>query len=281
MKGLDSYQSGTKGTWRGWQWNQISKRLCGGRKLGPAAVRDVLSKKTVLYLVGPDDFDREAAIKRGFRNENLIAIDINNENIARVRTSGGIGLQGSLQQIILEWPRHQQIDAVIFDSCAGVNADFGYMILALAECPAMTADSVVSINLLRGRDTAAITEILGTTNRSAHAVAWIAALAARKLCTWNNVTQASDEGSRYFDWAWDWMAHSGYSYRSGTQYFDSVVFRWLFDPPSSDCNCNECRRKELLGSLSPRLKVGHSRTRAKLAALRAVRTAKLKKSGAA
>jgi hypothetical protein len=151
MVGLESYDSGAKETWRGWQWNRIVERLIGTRRLSDKEKRLELAKKTVLYLCGPDDHDRTVALRHGFRSENLIAVDICSDNIAKVRKHGGIGIVSRLEQVVDGWSG-VHIDAIVADTCSGFdNAAFD-LEQSMMRSKAVSHETVVSINLKRGRD---------------------------------------------------------------------------------------------------------------------------------
>lgn len=129
--GLDSYDSGVKKTWRGWLHNRIEDLLMAPH-----------SEATVLYLCGPDDFDREYAIARGFKNHNLIAVDLNEDNVRRVRKNGGLAICHDLTEVVASWPKDWPIDVVIADFCAGLNADTSRFAIALTMALA-TAGRIV------------------------------------------------------------------------------------------------------------------------------------------
>jgi hypothetical protein len=143
MVGLGAYDSGAKQTWRGWQWNRIAERIPKHKR------RDAV----VVYLVGPDDEDRECAKKKGFSNRNLIAIDIDNDNCRRVRDRGGVAVPGNLADLVYMWPSHTPLAGVVADFTCGHNASAIDFSVALATSYAVgPASSVVAVNLLRGRD---------------------------------------------------------------------------------------------------------------------------------
>lgn len=154
MIGLSSYDNGTKETWRGWQWNRIVERLPGYRRgMGKSARWSLAANIRVAYLCGPDDFDRQYAIERhGFRNENLFAIDINRENIDRVRASGGIGVACHLADAVAYWPGSLNIGVLVADLCSGFNKSTVDLIRALCWSRGVMPKAVVSVNMLRGRD---------------------------------------------------------------------------------------------------------------------------------
>lgn len=155
-QGLDEYTSKQKENWRGWQWNRIVEKLCGPRNLGPAGIRNVLKDKTVLYLCGPDAFDREVALSHGFDDCNLIAVDTNADCIANVRRDGGLGITCTLGELLINWPADWKIDAVVADFCCGFEDASQGLPFALWRSPGIQAHTdtmpVVAVNLQRGRD---------------------------------------------------------------------------------------------------------------------------------
>jgi hypothetical protein len=142
--GLDDYRNGRKNNWRGWQWNRIVERLS-------VPVEDA----TVLYLCGPDDVDREKALARGFRNENLIAVDVVEEYIGRIRSTGGLGIRHNLHDLLWAWPQDWPLHVVIADYCAGITRETSRLKNILALGPAISQPGVTTVvcaNFQRGRD---------------------------------------------------------------------------------------------------------------------------------
>jgi hypothetical protein len=136
--GLTEYRADQKNAWRGWQWNRIVERLT-------VPVEDA----TVLYLCGPEDIDREKALRLGFTNENLIAVDVDEESIRRVRASGGLGIAHDLTELVESWPREWPIDVVVADFHCGLNN----MTMGFLDALCRGANlPVVSMNAQRGRD---------------------------------------------------------------------------------------------------------------------------------
>lgn len=233
MIGLDSYQNGTKETWRGWQWNQIAKRLCGPKPLGPAAARERLRDKVAVYLVGPNDIDRDVAVRKGFRTENLIAVDVDRERVTGTREKGGLAIAGDLTHVIAAWPINRQVDAVVADFCSGFDVGFMRFAHAICMAPFLRHGAVVSINLLRGRDALNQTvrdkyfEGSSDTRRNVKVAGMFANLVA---CM---VTGKENPPAHATDAIVDEMSPALYSYKSGPQWFDSVVFTWQIDT----CQC--------------------------------------------
>lgn len=164
-QGLESYRNGQKKNWRGWQWNRIVERLA-------VPVEEALC----LYLCGPEDLDREKALSKGFRSENLIAVDLEQVNIDHVRDSGGLGICHDLGALIREWPADWPLDVIVADYCVGLERVAICLGLDLlrsravsATRPTLTVDlregfgyrdwehlvhepTVLALNLQRGRD---------------------------------------------------------------------------------------------------------------------------------
>ncbi len=164
MVGLASYDNATKQSWRCWAWNRICERLWAIKRPGArmpkrdsAAFREVAKDATVLYLVGPNDRDRSEAIKRGFRNANLLAVDIDSENVASVRSAGNIAITGDLATVILDWPVDWPLDVIVADLCCGLTEsayDVMRAIIAHRGAPGEVRRLVCAVNLQRGRDSA-------------------------------------------------------------------------------------------------------------------------------
>lgn len=135
------YSYGQKKVWRRWCWNRVCEKVGPHRK-----------DKTVIYLAGPEDYDRREALQRGFKNRNIIAIDLSDENISTVRKQGGYGICDDLYHILLMWPEEWKIDVLIADFCQGISDHAGRLIHALNHCGSINHETVIWINLLRGRD---------------------------------------------------------------------------------------------------------------------------------
>ena len=142
MVGLASYDGGGKQTWRGWQWNQIAARI-------PKYMR---RDAVVAYLVGPDDLDRRAAVSKGFRNRNLIAIDMIHGHVEAVRGAGGVALKGSLVDLVAMWPRNLQLSGIVADFTCGLMNGAADLLVAVLKSYAMKRGTVLSVNMMRGRD---------------------------------------------------------------------------------------------------------------------------------
>lgn len=110
------------------------------------------SQATVLYLPGPNDYQRKSLLNYGFRNENIFGVDLG-ANVQAVRDRGAYCIKGSLADVIENWPTHRPIDVILADLCCGLGKgayDVAHAIAAhnfKCETPI-----VVYFNMQRGRD---------------------------------------------------------------------------------------------------------------------------------
>ena len=296
--GLDSYVNEQKKAWRGWQANQIVMRLpefygnlcvSNGRwelrqaipKKGTAALKAVTCHKTVLYLCGPEDLDRPVLLSRGFDARNLIAVDINQAAIANARQQGAIGISESLSRVLNGW-NDDAVDVVIADLCCGFTSTLKEIWSALHNSRAIKPGTVLSFNLQRGRDMSA-GAVLGTQEcQPLYDLCLHRGQRLWWLAYWEFGGAVGDEmkqGGWSKEEAEAWLTNNralsvaaafsnntrpAYnSYRSKSVTMDSIVFRWPWG--QTDDNC--------LASVPVK-------TRRKLAALKAVRTMKLRSIGA-
>jgi hypothetical protein len=139
-----NYTSSPKLTWRGWVWNRITERIS---KLDrPDAI--------VLYLVGPNDLDREIAIRKGFKSKNLIAIDRDEECVKAARRIGSLAIQATLEDLLVAWPKDLPISAVLADFTCGLDKVMNFFQGAILASRAIHPETVIAVNLQRGRDPA-------------------------------------------------------------------------------------------------------------------------------
>lgn len=300
MIGAEAYVDASKDTWRGWKWNAIANAALGfTTRIPPSEKKRRLSTKTVLYLVGPDDRDRPKALDRGFLGHNLIAVDLLQERVDAVRKAGGLAIRGSLQMILSNWPKDWPIDVIDGDFCSGLVEDVATLACCLRVCAGMHPDTVVSLNLMRGRDPASnstrdniarighfLRQSLGGSsnlNMKKHrGINWIAHL----MWHFGSMIHGSVENGRYRDVLMDedlvddlinelWMPHF-WSYRSKTsrQYFDSVVHRWGGNKNLHSQQFIESSRIAIHNSISV-IARGDDALRGRIAALRAVRTKRI------
>jgi hypothetical protein len=137
------YANKTKDTFgRGWAINRIVDRLrlCGID----------LAQAGVLYLAG-EAYDRKTLLKRGFREENLCAVDTDAGAVRCVRDAGGMAIQDKLVHLLLCWPTDLPMHAVLADYNCGFDEHVAHLIWALLS-PGLADGAQVYINLQRGRD---------------------------------------------------------------------------------------------------------------------------------
>lgn len=143
MQTKEFYDSDQKLFWRGWVWNRLQERFSALER----------RQATVLYLVGPHDFDREVALKKGFSNQNLIAVDTCKQYVENVRKQKNLAIQGRLQDILVAWPKDWKIDAVVADFTCGLDDQ----LLQFQGSLVISKPGHVAVNLQRGRDQASNT----------------------------------------------------------------------------------------------------------------------------
>lgn len=136
------YDFDSKNRWRRMIWNLILRRTKGREK-----------RELVLYLAGPDDFDRAVAVGRGVPSSNLIAIDRDRANIQSVRANGHLGICGDVIDVLRAWPRSKPVCAIMLDLCQGFQRleDLHRIMLIQQFNPAL-GKAIIAFNLLRGRD---------------------------------------------------------------------------------------------------------------------------------
>lgn len=144
VPGLDNYKFGRKNNWRRWQWNIITKTL---KNLGKKPQDSIC-----LYLRGPDDKDREVALQKGFKSNNMIAVDINKENIKAAKQNGNNAIFIGLGPLLSLWGKQPKIDIIVADFCCGMTETVKEFINDLLLCEGLTDHCILAINLLRGRD---------------------------------------------------------------------------------------------------------------------------------
>lgn len=135
-----NYAFSQKNHWRNRVWNQIFDRV----KCHP---RDAV----VLYLAAEQDLDRATALRKGFRNENLIAIDRDRAAVEKIRASGNLAIHGSFDEVCVAWPNHTPVAALIADFTCGLEPSVGAAFSIILLQKAFSTSTFV-VNMLRGRD---------------------------------------------------------------------------------------------------------------------------------
>lgn len=134
------YKFGIKNQWRRWLWNRIEERLT-------VPAREAV----VLYLAGQDDLDRYVALRHGFKDHNLIAIDRSEKVVRTLRNSGVVSMQGEFMDAICTWPANRPVHAIVGDFCCGLESKMWKRIMGLMLLTHVRP-AVYAFNFLRGRD---------------------------------------------------------------------------------------------------------------------------------
>ena len=105
------YRNPQKNQWRARVWGAIR------------AATPNPSSGLVLYLPGSTDLDARIAVRRGFRLENMVAIDRDKSIISQLRADRRIAINADLFETLLAWPDHVKVGAVIADLQCGLTDD--------------------------------------------------------------------------------------------------------------------------------------------------------------
>jgi hypothetical protein len=139
MSGADfDYRFGTKAQWRRTAWNRIVERLI-------VHPRDAV----VLYLAGEQDLDREVALRKGFRANNLIAVERDSRVVSVLRANGVLTISGNIVEIVRAWPRERKVNVIFADLCDDIRSTNGPLLGGLIN--AAFAGAVIAVNFMRGR----------------------------------------------------------------------------------------------------------------------------------
>jgi|3_EtaG_2_1085321.scaffolds.fasta_scaffold02708_6 hypothetical protein len=134
------YKFGRKNNWRRWSWNAIKERL-------PVSPINAVG----LYLAGSDDLDRPVAISKGFKEENLIAVDVNALAVTKLRKQKRIALNLEISHVIGNW-RNPKLSFVSADLCSGLTAHSENLLKSFLYSTGVEDHCVIALNMLRGRD---------------------------------------------------------------------------------------------------------------------------------
>lgn len=143
-----SYDESQKRHYRRTAWNAIRDRLY-------VPVKDAV----VLYLAGARDEDREVALDKGFRAENLIALERDRRALESLRNLRVNTINASVFEVVYSW-WGQDVHAVHFDLCCGFTQEVRDIVAILSFMPSFPA-AVLSFNLLRGRESDLLPEYKG------------------------------------------------------------------------------------------------------------------------
>jgi hypothetical protein len=146
LRKICGYKNGQKNNWRKWQWNRIVERL--------ESIGRPRKETVVLCLAGMEDLDRREAIRRGFRSDNLIAIDLSSDVVKTLRGKGGIASLVDLNDAISVWRPPPTIDVLVADFCGGFSEKSGMGLInsLIANPLCFSSEAIIAVNMLRGRD---------------------------------------------------------------------------------------------------------------------------------
>lgn len=228
------YKFGNKNQWRRWTWNRIVELLHVPQK-----------HAVTLYLPGPDDFDREEALRRGFSPLNLIGVDRNARSVEEHRASGRLGIHGDFTALLRGWNESRPAHVVFGDFTSGLQHSYLTDIVGVMFWPHYL-HAVWAFNFMRGRDPSsnwfrdndAIKRMSGylrlnvsDKHRGAQfytffLMRWGAAFRAHlNAMEWPSQQSYDEILTDGLLWQHAWLRPSFYSYRSTSgQIFDTCVF---------------------------------------------------------
>lgn len=260
MIGLKCYDARSKESHRGWAWNRVVERL------------NWLNKKiedaTVLYLVGPEDIDGDIAVSRGFRRENLIAVDLVQANVECAREKGAIAICDKLDRILAMWS-DKPLDLLFIDSCSLVDKCRGFIQNARLGT-AIDDGTVLYANMQRGREQSNALKRYPESTVTPHRGIWLSSRIAEEhwesVRNWSGLPVDAKPWGAWLDECAEHIVPQFASYSSNRVTMDSVVMvlPWL-----CRYGVDHEKAKHLRWT---------SRTRGKLVAAKAVRTRAINKS---
>lgn len=223
---ISRYNNDTKARWRGWVWNRVKDRL-----------KKPAFKANVLYLAGDGNYDMREAVKRGFKRENLIAVDIDETNVENARKQGCIGICCKVEDALHCWPENFELDAVILDYCCGVNDNVMTVAMQSSLYRCCGSGTTLVMNVQRGRDKARVYQPEGKTERQELLYAAIVTPLLRAMCGKTMLMRTMDE---LIEWRDYHEAHENtlidlqmkldaimrpdmYSYRAQRVYMDTLL----------------------------------------------------------
>ncbi len=134
--GIDDYKKGQKNTWRRQCWNEIAKR-----------VKD-RKNAIVLYLPAEQDMDRRVAVSKGFSPDNMIAVDMREEVVEKLREENKLTICGRIEYAMF----YVKPKVIHMDLCSGFKQDLFVLLWSFIAGRYADFDSVFCINMMRGRE---------------------------------------------------------------------------------------------------------------------------------
>jgi hypothetical protein len=141
---IKNYDFASKNMWRKWVWNRIDEKVMEKNNTRKDSV--------ILYLPGPEPHDLKIALDKGFKSNNILAVDLDANNIETVRKRGGLGINADICDVLIAWDEKINIDVLLVDFCCGITQTAIEFIESLLVSGGIHNNTVLAINLLRGRD---------------------------------------------------------------------------------------------------------------------------------
>lgn len=139
MMGLPNYNLDHRNELRKYWWKLLAARC-------PVNVSDAV----VIYLLGPDDLDRECAISEGFSSSRLFAVDMDGSNVKRARQHGQCAIQCMVEDLL--WVIKGEVHVLSLDTCGVAMSDSNMRLLIGMKAAASNAGCAVFLNMQCGRE---------------------------------------------------------------------------------------------------------------------------------
>lgn len=102
-----------------------------------------------MYLASESNLDAQTALQKGFKAENLVAVERDAEKVKSLRKRGIQCICGDIFEVATAWGR--RIDVLNLDFCCGLEKSVTSGLLLSAVHPG-TRRAVFAVNLQRGRE---------------------------------------------------------------------------------------------------------------------------------
>lgn len=215
-----NYKNGPKNNWRRTAWNAIHEFTPNPR--------DAL----VLYLPGESNLDRDVALRHGFLEGNLVAIERRAKVASSVRDRfKQTVIQAELYDVLHSWPEQHRVGVLFADLVSGFDTD-AWRTLAVWISSNAFKHSTLALNVMRGRESSSVAKVflrepclklmarfdLAPKHRASAVMQALYALTV--ICYFNAQPDAVEPMHRYY--AWKFL--QGYKSESG-QVFDTTVIK--------------------------------------------------------
>lgn len=139
MIGLETYANKTKWIWRKQVINELISRI-----------RD-RKNSICIGLPSSEDFDRKVLCQKGFKPDNLIGVEIDQNKVNLLRKAGKNIIFDLLEKVIISWPDSPNVSMIIGDFCCGLKEEILDLVMAVTMKKAFEGCAVL-LNLQRGRE---------------------------------------------------------------------------------------------------------------------------------